>query len=276
MNEQIKAWVAKHGREVGECSALLEAWGFTVHAEDLRESWEPVAAIVGAGTMAPAGCEDFRADVAQAAYETALADDPSTPRRAWRAAVFSADVTREAMSRDSRELVADEVTRANRPVLTKEAARAMAIGITEEAKRAIREWAWFADMYSGLVAAVEAVIEAEVTALLMRVAGPVTEGEASMGAAFEAVERTGHTVMVAHPAMVMAAEAIRKEAEAAMAAEDAEEDAIQEDVTTTRTDDRCAHGILPSFPCVDCDEWMIRAAEMATTDGEGNCGEPQW
>ena len=51
--------------------------------------------------------EDERADATRAAYEAALAEDPTMPRRAWRAATFAADVSREAMCAARRELVKD-------------------------------------------------------------------------------------------------------------------------------------------------------------------------
>jgi hypothetical protein len=122
--------------------------------------------------VTPAEREDARADAAQAAFEAAMAEAPDMPRRAWRAVVFSADVTRETMSDERRALVADEVERsAVRPVLTEAAARARV------------EEAWIA----GVDDDVDQTID-RFTALLMRVAGPVTAAQASMAAAFEVVK----------------------------------------------------------------------------------------
>ena len=53
--------------------------------------------------------ENERADATRAAYEAALAEDPTMPRRAWRAATFAADVSREAMCSARRELVKEAV-----------------------------------------------------------------------------------------------------------------------------------------------------------------------
>jgi hypothetical protein len=130
------------------------------------------AANDGRWFVTPAEREDARADAAQAAFEAAMAEAPDMPRRAWRAVVFSADVTRETMSDERRALVADEVERsAVRPVLTEAAARAMVDTVID---------GWTGDP--------DARLTDLFTALLMRVAGPVTAEQASMAAAFDAVE----------------------------------------------------------------------------------------
>jgi hypothetical protein len=204
VNDQIKAWVARHSREVGFAVEALQAHGNTNHARDLRESWEPMAAAMAARpvitraqavTIACALCADGniheQADaVLRIANETPGDDGANT-------------LLTEAVAREW----ADQLLPRG-PIV-----RAGGMGYYEMLAERIKRT---------ILAASRGERPTDV--------GPVTEG-----AALKPTERTGHGVLAANPANLMTMDAMCAEAKAAMAADDAEEDAIQEDVRVMLT-----------------------------------------
>lgn len=273
MNAQIKAWVARHSREVGFAVEALQAQGNANHANDLRESWEPVAAAIASNkravftTAAPPDMPSvldpengvrwivfIYREGGQAPTTVGLFSDPADAEDLYRGAgaqwsdSYLCEVVRGP--HDGRRFTE------RRPVLTAEQARTMVEKTWREAP--------------GSECDVDGMLDA-LAALLMRVAGPVTECEASMGAAFKAAERSGHTVMVAHPAMVMAAEAIRKEAEVRAVEHDslAPYRATGVDRTTCPHDDDYRVPVSgDGWLCAVCGDDVPPPSEMATTDGE--------